>query len=568
MRPLQSCLVLCAALLLFSCAGQAPPSGGPIDTQAPAIISVYPAPSTLYFLDSKIMLEFDEYVDHRSVEGAIFISPSLGLLEFDWSGAEVEISFADSLRSNTTYVVNIGTDVVDIHNKNRMAAAFSLAFSTGGTIDPGTIVGRVYPATFSDPLSGISIFAYKLDTVDPDTVNPSKLKPDYVTQTGTAGGFILPHLSLGFYRLFAVRDESKNLLYEPETDEFAVVGKSIRLTQDDTLRTDVTMRLAREDTTAPRLIKVTPLNRSLLLAEVSEPLDTSSLRIENVQVTDTVGKRILKIKSVAARLPQRSDFYLATEDQDSGSFYQLRLREVRDLSSNIISASAASIRFGSSEIPDTTRPGVQTFSTPDSAKGVEIQPSLEIRFTKPVRKSDWSAMVELRDSLNRPVALSGGWLNDATLAIRPLRDLWGNAWYRALIRTGLLVDWNGRAGKDTTRTAHFLTLDSDRLSSIEGWVSDGSTSDTLGPLVVTAWRTGQKNATFKSVTVEKQGPFQLLHLPEGNYIMQAYRDRNGNNRFDAGKVFPFSESERFSVGSDTLKLRARWPLENVQVRLK
>jgi uncharacterized protein (DUF2141 family) len=101
-----------------------------------------------------------------------------------------------------------------------------------------------------------------------------------------------------------------------------------------------------------------------------------------------------------------------------------------------------------------------------------------------------------------------------------------------------------------------------------GLVSDTNKEDTVGSVVVTAWPVGKKDAVPRSVTVERPGPFQLLQLPEGQYVIQAYRDRNGNNKFDAGRVFPFALSERFSVASDTLKLRARWPLENVRIQLK
>lgn len=555
-------------MLLLSCAGQAPPSGGPLDTEPPKIISVYPAPSSLFYSDSKIVLEFDEYVDHSSVEGSIFVSPSLGPLEFDWSGTEVEVSFSDSLRSNTTYVFNVGTDVVDTRNKNRMAEAFSLAFSTGGTIDPGTIVGKVYPASFSDELSGVTVFAYMLDIIDPDTLDPSTLGPDYVTQTGKSGEFLLPHLTLGSYRLFAIRDEYRNLLYDPETDEFAAAGERVRLTEDDTLKAGVTMRLAREDTTAPRLIKVTPLNRGQLLAEVSEPLDTSSLGIENVRVTDTLGNRALKILSVAALLPQRTSLYLVTEEQDSGLYYELHLRNVRDLSGRFISSSAASIQFAGSDLPDTSRPAVGAFSISDSAKGVAIHPLLEIRFTEPVRRSAWEAMIDLRDSLDRSVPAEGAWINDAAMSLRPLNELAGSAWYRVLVRTGLLQDFMGMTGKDTTRFLHFQTLDSERLSSIEGMVSDVNKDDAVGTVIVTARIVGQKNPITKSTTVEQPGPFQLSQLPEGLYVMEAFRDRNDNGKFDAGRVFPFVMSERFSIAGDTLKLRARWPLENVRIDLK
>jgi len=38
--------------------------------------------------------------------------------------------------------------------------------------------------------------------------------------------------------------------------------------------------------------------------------------------------------------------------------------------------------------------------------------------------------------------------------------------------------------------------------------------------------------------------------------------------YDSGKPFPFAFSERISHLSDTLKVRARWPLEGVIIQLK
>ncbi len=552
----------------MSCAGQVPPSGGPTDTEPPKIISVYPAPSTLFFQDSRIVLEFDEYVDHQSVEGSIFVSPSLGPLEFDWSGTEVEISFSDSLRSNTTYVFSLGTDVLDVRNKNRMADAFSLAFSTGGTIDPGTITGIVYPSSMSGQLSGISLFGYRIDTIDPDTLDPSKREPDYMTQTGKTGEFQLPHLALGTYRLFAVRDEYKNLLYDPETDEYTAATGDIRLSAEDTLRAGVTMQLAREDTTAPRLVKVSPLNRGFLFVELSEPIDTASFDVKNVQVNDSTGKKIVQVLSVSPVLPQRKEFLVVTQEQDSALAYELRIQDAKDLSGKAISQSASSIRFVSSELPDTSRPAVASFSFTDSSRGIELRPRLEIRFTEPVRRGDWRPTVDLRDSLDRSVPVEGGWANDAAITVSPADDLAGNAWYSLVVRTGQLQDWRGRQGRDTTRALRFQTLDAERLSTIAGLVNDPEEVDTIGTVVVTAWPVGKKNAVPKSVTIERPGPFELSQLPEGQYVMQVFRDRNRNKRFDAGKLFPFQMSERFTVAPDTLKLRARWPLENVRIQLK
>ena len=107
----------------------------------PEIVKTFPQNKTTLFHDRSIKLKFSKYVDQRSVQESIFISPYVGKPEYDWSGKEVEVLFPDTLHDSTTYVVNVGTDVVDLTNKNRMAHAFTLAFSTGSTIDSAAIEG-------------------------------------------------------------------------------------------------------------------------------------------------------------------------------------------------------------------------------------------------------------------------------------------------------------------------------------------------------------------------------------------------------------------------------------------
>ena len=54
-------------------------------------------------------------------------------------------------------------------------------------------------------------------------LNPRKQRPDFITQTGTRGDFSLHHIPVGLYRMIAVKDENRNLLYDPETDEYALL---------------------------------------------------------------------------------------------------------------------------------------------------------------------------------------------------------------------------------------------------------------------------------------------------------------------------------------------------------
>ena len=129
-----------------------------MDTIPPAIIRTVPDTNATHVSTSAIELEFSEYVDRRSVEESIFISPYLGKLEFDWGTTDVTVRFPDTLRRNTTYVVSIGTDVIDIRARNRMAQGFTLAFTTGDSLDQGSIRGRV----FDEHPDGVMMFAYNL----------------------------------------------------------------------------------------------------------------------------------------------------------------------------------------------------------------------------------------------------------------------------------------------------------------------------------------------------------------------------------------------------------------------
>ena len=80
------------------------PEGGPVDQTSPEILSIYPPPNTTYFIGNTIAIEFSEYVDRRSVESAIFFSPYISDVEYEWSGTELEIHFTKPLRKNITYV--------------------------------------------------------------------------------------------------------------------------------------------------------------------------------------------------------------------------------------------------------------------------------------------------------------------------------------------------------------------------------------------------------------------------------------------------------------------------------
>ena len=551
----------------MSCAGQRPPDGGPIDTEAPVIVSTSPPNYTTRFDGNSIAIGFNEYVDHRSVEGAVFISPSLGTLSFDWSGRELEIRFSEKLRRSTTYVVTIGTDAADLNNHNKMVQAYTLAFSTGDDIDHGGIAGRVFSRRDADSPLGVMVFAYRLHDLNADTLNPTTTIPDYVTQTGKNGEFALQHLSFGVYRVFAVRDEYKNLLYDPEVDDYAAAPSDIAVTPADTLRSEVWLKLAREDTTAPRLTKVAPTNQRHLLAEFSSTIDTGSLRLIWFRITDTSTQAGLNVLSVYPVYPKMSSVMVATDTQLSKTVYRLSVDSLRGTNGLSINPKANTLIFNSTEVRDTLPPRILSMSPPDTSRGMELTPEFSLQFTDAIEKGSVERAISLVDSSRKSVPISFRWLSDVSVELTPTVKLSSTTWYvwRVLMRN--IADLFGKRGRDSLKVFRFQTIDEELFSSIEGTVTDFDSSDRKGDLILIARNAAKHESKEYQIRLRQDGPFALRSVVEGKYVLFCYRDRNGNKKYDSGLVRPYQSSERFVQLPDTLKVRARWPLEGVELNL-
>lgn len=218
------------ALIFSSCANQQPPPGGPEDKTPPKVISVLPVSGTVNYSGNKIDLEFDEYVERRSFEESFFISPKpKGGIKFNWSGKEVEIEFTGGMEKNRTYTFTVGKDLKDVRGGNTLPEPIKFAFSTGSKIDRGKISGRV----ITKNTDKIYVFAYLIDGVNPDSINPSKKQADFLSQTNSSGSYSFENIPYAGYRLFAVKDNDRNLLYDKDFDEIAVLPSDIRV--DDSL---------------------------------------------------------------------------------------------------------------------------------------------------------------------------------------------------------------------------------------------------------------------------------------------------------------------------------------------
>lgn len=551
-------------LLLLSCAGQVPPEGGPPDTTPPEIIRTSPDTNAVRVTDNSVLLEFSKYVDRRTLQESIFISPYVGALEFDWSGKEVAIRFEHELRPTTTYVVTVGTDVRDIRAGNRMANAFTLAFSTGDSIDHGLITGRV----FDEKPAGVMIYAFGLSRHNKDSLDPSKVGPDYITQTGTNGEFRLSNIAYDTYRLLAIRDELRNFRYNRQVDDYGVATHDVEIGPSGASVGGIGFRMTREDTTSPFVTAARAIDDRQVFVRFSEPLDSTTFGASQVVIRDTLTRGTIGVSMHFLDHSNATVGCVVTAmPLARNTAYLLRVDNVFDRAGNRIDTSNATAMFEIPEVFDTTRPQVSLGLLQDSVRGRPLEDPVVIRFDKPVESDPLAAAVSILDSASAKVPVQLTWVHPMELRVAPITPLAGKAWYGLDIVMDSLRDLRGNTYRDSTLRVRFETLDLRTEGIIEGAVSLPPTSP-RGPVVLVVTGLDTRPPRRRSIELGDKREFTIDRLVEGRYTLEAFVDADSSGTYTFGLPFPFVPSEPFAVYPDTVKVRARWSVEGVNINFR
>jgi len=215
-------LTSAASLILASCAMKVAPTGGDPDKTPAAVVKTVPADRTLNVNDQTIVFEFDDYVD-RGVRNSITIQP---IVKFSstYGGDELTVTIEEDLLPNTTYAITLGTDWRDLRG-NTPVSASTIIFSTGPSLDSGTITGTVSTASQTDLIVVAYANADKLDTA----FNPMTVPPNYRIPVGSNGSFVIGGLRDGNYRVLSVRDRNRNALIDIG-EEFSIDHSDLTIT--------------------------------------------------------------------------------------------------------------------------------------------------------------------------------------------------------------------------------------------------------------------------------------------------------------------------------------------------
>lgn len=221
MSSIRIVVSLIALCLFAACANIIPPSGGPSDVKAPQLLSTQPQDSLRNKRVTRIELKFDEFVTLADVTKEIQISPALKFSPtVIASGKTVVIKIADSLlQENTTYTINMGKAIKDLHESNPYIGK-PFIFSTGAWFDSLQLKGSVIDASKGQRDSSGSVKVLLYDAQLPFDI-VVKQKPAYVTKTNTKGEFLFTGLPSRNFRIFALKESGDNQLFDNDEELIA-----------------------------------------------------------------------------------------------------------------------------------------------------------------------------------------------------------------------------------------------------------------------------------------------------------------------------------------------------------
>jgi len=546
--------LLALIFIFWSCANQLPPSGGDVDRIPPEVIESYPKDRTTNFKENYFEIKFSEYVDRLSVQNAIFISPALKYgFEFSWSGKKLILEFRDTLQQNTTYTVTVGTEVVDINNRNKLAKPYTFTFSTGEKIDTAKISGKVY----TEKPSGVMIFAYKNNS----NFEPSIQKPNYISQVGANGKYILDGLSDGEYKILAVRDKSQDLFYNSNEDEIGVQFKEIKIDSAKQNYDEINFLLSKEDTIAPKLSSAFMKDRNHLIIEFNEAIDSTKLTANNFQLIDSLNNKKILAKYFYKFDAKPNQFYLAFEDSSSFQNYVLEANNFFDLAGNKNGKDKIQFIYKNEKDTIPTFP-IKILGEYSEEKIDYENPTLKIQFNDGIELNEVIKRTKIVDAKKNNYELTISKIDDALFQLRINEKLKQANEYFFLFDARELKDFSNKM-IDTTYRIKFTTSSELDYSGVSGKIIDNDSTDVVINLTQVV---NKKNSYKQKLASTKK--FEFPKVIPGKYLLWIYKDKNKNSKYDFGKVKPFTYSEEFKFYPDTLNLRARWPVGEIEFQIE
>ncbi|MDX1911655.1 MAG: Ig-like domain-containing protein [Saprospiraceae bacterium] len=544
-------------LLLFACARQGAPTGGPKDSTPPLVDTSASTPNFSTNFDKKrIELKFDEWVTLSDPATQVVVSPPLAKRpEVLLKGKSVVVVFdkAEELRPNTTYTINFGTAVKDFREGN-VAKDLRFVFSTGDFIDSLRFRGAVTDAFTGDPVENVSVMLYEnlADTAI------KKERPYYFTRTDKSGIYTFENLKAGVFRAVAIEDADQNLRWAGETERMGFADSTVILR--DTVLPALRFSLFKPSP-AFRVSSANTGRYGLVSLVFNTPLENYS--VQPLAPVDPLVTMEKKTDSLLFwyDLPVDTAWSLVFSYQNDSAVQVLDTFVVKKQSrSNFIQ----NHRIGFADAAPTQSPqgrgrnaGTPAVATPQPVKTLNQSSTRNaaLLFNYPVVAFDTALWQLLLDSL--PQRDFDVLPDTQTVRGLQLKFNWKAGKNHTLtLLPGAVTDFWGNSNTDTLRRI-FNVLSEKQMGALMIKIS-GLRAGAGYIFQLLNGTTLVSEQQFTAETAEKALKFTELQVAA--YSIRLIDDRNGNGRWDTGD-FAVKRQPEPVFGKKLDPLRANWEVE-------
>jgi len=511
------------------CASIQQPTGGPKDSIPPKVVSETPPNLTRNFSTREVTVEFDEYVKLNNEFQEFSISPDVDVQpEYKIRKRSLIITLPDTLAENTTYSINFGEGLVDFNESNPLVN-YRYVFSTGDEIDSLSISGNVTNAISLEPEKDINVL---LIPISQDSIFGKK-KANIFTKTDSSGNFILQNLSETAYRIYALKEEAPDRIYNNPGEEIGFLEDSIYLDRDIS---GIKLKTFKEIPENFRILDRKIENSGRMIFVFNKSLQNPDLNILNNNDLNT--NKIVEFTNL------RDSAYLWLPKMEFDTI------DVQ-ISDNNQALDTITLRRNKNDEYD------RSITITDNLGNQRVDQVRNIIFTgsAPIQSADLSKIKLIEDTTaqtNFQLSLDNENARRAYLRYRwrPKRT------YVLELQEGAFIGQFGELSKSGQRK--FTFDDSGNYGDI---VLDIKLPDSNSYIVEVIKE--DKSQVIKAHVINQSQKISYKQLPGQNYTVRVVYDENGNRKWDTGNLKNKTQPEQLWYWNKVITVRPNWEQEEI-----
>lgn len=511
------------------CASIQQPTGGPKDSIPPKIVSENPVNLTKNFTQREVTITFDEYVKLNNEFQEFSISPDVDIpLEFRIKKKSLIINLPDTLAENTTYSINFGEGLVDFNESNPLVN-YRYVFSTGDEIDSLSISGNVINSISMEAEKDINVL---LIPVSQDSIFGKK-KANIFTKTDSSGNFKLQNLSETTYRIYALKEEAADRIYNNPGELIGFQADSIYLDRDIS---GIKLKTFKEIPENFRILDRKLENTGRIILVFNKSLQNPELNI--------LDKDDLNTNKITEFTALRDSVYLWLPKLE---FDSINI-EIID---NNQPLDTVMLRRNKNDEYD------RSITITDNLSNQRVDQVRNVIFTgsSPIHSADLSKIKLIEDSTtttNFQISLDNTNARRAYLRYRwrPKRT------YVLELQEGAFIGQFGELSKSGQRK--FTFDDSGNYGDI---ILNFKLPDS-GSYVVEVIKE-DKSQVIQAHVITQSQKINYKQLPGGNYTVRVVYDENNNKKWDTGNLQTRSQPEVIWYWNKVITVRPNWEQEEI-----